>query len=74
MLPDDASARLGSVRDSIARAARIAGRPADDVTLIAISKTHEPEAIRPLIAAGQRICGVLGKANGARVARARLSR
>ncbi len=27
-----------------------------------------------LIAAGQRICGVLGKANGARVARARLSR
>ena len=57
MLPDDASARLGSVRDSIARAARIAGRPADDVTLIAISKTHGPEAIRPLIAAGQRVFG-----------------
>ena len=41
----------------IAHAARIAGRPADCVTLVAVSKTHPPEAIAPLIAAGQRVFG-----------------
>jgi pyridoxal phosphate enzyme (YggS family) len=57
MLPDDASQRLLSVRDRIARAARLAGREPGDVELIAISKTHEADAIRPLIAAGQRVFG-----------------
>jgi pyridoxal phosphate enzyme (YggS family) len=49
--------RLAEVRARIARAARIAGRDPADVTLVAVSKTHGPEAIRPLIAAGQRAFG-----------------
>lgn len=57
MPSDTASARLTAVQDKIARAARIAGRLADGVTLIAISKTHEADAIRPLIQAGQRVFG-----------------
>lgn len=50
-------ARLTAVRDSISAAAKRAERPASDVTLIAISKTHDADAIRPLIAAGQRVFG-----------------
>lgn len=57
MLPDTASARIDAVRQSIARAARISGRASDGVTLVAVSKTHDAEAIRPLIAAGQRVFG-----------------
>jgi pyridoxal phosphate enzyme (YggS family) len=44
--------RLEQVRDRIARASRLAGRSADEVILIAVSKTQGPEAIRPLIEAG----------------------
>jgi PLP dependent protein len=44
---------LDEVRSRIARAARLAGRAPDDVTLVAVSKTHGAEAIRPLIEAGQ---------------------
>ncbi|MCW3834910.1 YggS family pyridoxal phosphate-dependent enzyme [Sphingomonas canadensis] len=57
MLSDDASTRIATVRDRIARAARLAGRKPDSVTLVAISKTHDAPAIRPLIAAGQRVFG-----------------
>ena len=57
MLLDDASKRLTGVQDHIAHAARLAGRVPETVTLIAISKTHDAEAIRPLIAAGQRVFG-----------------
>jgi pyridoxal phosphate enzyme (YggS family) len=49
--------RLEQVEAAIARAARLASRPLADVTLIAVSKTHGPEAIRPLIEAGQREFG-----------------
>jgi hypothetical protein len=52
----DASERLEAVRAGIARAAALARR-APDVTLIAVSKTHDAGAIRPLIAAGQRDFG-----------------
>lgn len=45
--------RLTGVRESIARAARLAGREPGEVTLVAVSKTHGAEAIAPLIAAGQ---------------------
>lgn len=55
--PLGARAALDDVRDRIAAAARLAQRKADDVTLIAISKTHEAAAIAPLIAAGQRVFG-----------------
>lgn len=57
MPQDDASQRLASVRAAIARAATIAGRKPDAVTLIAVSKMHEAAAIRPLITAGQRVFG-----------------
>ncbi|PCD01931.1 YggS family pyridoxal phosphate-dependent enzyme [Sphingomonas spermidinifaciens] len=57
MIEDDAAARLTAVRAEIARAAATAGRKADDVSLIAVSKTHDAPAIRPLIAAGQRHFG-----------------
>ena len=41
----------------IASAAKIAGRKADDVTLIAISKTRSADAILALINQGQRVFG-----------------
>ena len=49
--------QLDSIRTRIAAATRIARRKPDDVTLIAISKTHPAEMIAPLIAAGQRVFG-----------------
>jgi len=54
---ENAAALLGDVNDRIAHAARVAGREAGDITLIAISKTHPAEAIVPLIEAGQRVFG-----------------
>lgn len=53
----DAATRLAHVHERIARAAKVARRDSADVALIAISKTHGPEAIAPLIAAGQRRFG-----------------
>ena len=53
----EAPERLERVRAGIARAAALARRSPDEITLIAVSKTHEAEAIRPLIAAGQRAFG-----------------
>jgi PLP dependent protein len=53
----DASARLAAVHDTIVHAAKVAGRPDDAVTLIAISKTVPAEGIEPLLAAGQRVFG-----------------
>lgn len=49
--------RLREVRQALARAAETADRDPADVTLIAVSKTFEPDAIRAVIAAGQRIFG-----------------
>ncbi|MGK6354225.1 YggS family pyridoxal phosphate-dependent enzyme [Sphingomonas sp. DT-207] len=54
---DDVSQRFAEVREKIARAARLAGRKSNSVELIAVSKMHETVAIRPLIAAGQRVFG-----------------
>ena len=54
---DDAPTRLADVREKIARAARLAGREPDAIELIAVSKTHDADAIRPLLAAGQRVFG-----------------
>lgn len=53
----DPAQALSDVRSRIAHAAKIAQRRAEDVTLIAVSKTHPAEAIIPLIAAGQRVFG-----------------
>jgi hypothetical protein len=49
--------RLQDVRDRIARSARVVGRAPEDVALIAVSKTHGADSIRPLIEAGQREFG-----------------
>lgn len=54
---DTATARLSDIRARIAKAAGTAGRKPGDVMLIAVSKTHDADAIRPLIGAGQRIFG-----------------
>ena len=48
---------LAEIRDRMAQAAKIAGRRAEDVALVAVSKTHPAAAIAPLIAAGQRVFG-----------------
>lgn len=57
MAEDEAQLRLAAVRQSIGAAARLAGRPSESVTLIAISKTHGADAIEPLIRAGQQVFG-----------------
>ncbi|MFK3889589.1 YggS family pyridoxal phosphate-dependent enzyme [Sphingomonas sp. NPDC079357] len=54
MTPDD---RLAALHARIAAAARIARRDPADITLVAVSKTHPIEAIRPLLLAGQRDFG-----------------
>ena len=51
------ASRVAAVRERIARAAARAGRPPDDITLIAVSKTQPPEAIREAFAAGLRHFG-----------------
>ena len=53
----DTADRLTAVRAAIARACRDAGRDPAEVTLVAVSKTHQAEQIEPVIAAGQRVFG-----------------
>jgi PLP dependent protein len=48
---------LSEVRSRIAAAELAAGRPLGAVRLIAVSKTFEAPAIRPVIAGGQRVFG-----------------
>lgn len=48
---------LEELHARIVHVARVAGRNADEITLVAVSKTHPAEAILPLIAAGQRVFG-----------------
>ena len=54
---EQARARRDAVLGAIAKAARLARREPEDAALIAVSKTQDAEAIRPLIAAGQRLFG-----------------
>lgn len=53
----DPAQALADIQSRIAHAARIAGRKAEEITLVAVSKTHAAEAIEPLILAGQRVFG-----------------
>lgn len=53
----DAVTRLHEVRSRIAKAESQAGREAGAVALVAVSKTFEADAIRPVIEAGQRVFG-----------------
>lgn len=52
-----AAAALAEIQSRMKAAARAAGRKADEVTLVAVSKTFPAEAIRPALAAGQRVFG-----------------
>src|SRR5579864_7914717 len=52
-----AETRLAEVGRRIAAACVEAGRDPAGVTLVAVSKTFPPEAIAPVIAAGQRVFG-----------------
>jgi len=54
---DNIDDRLSQVRQRIADAAESAGRPADEVTLVAVSKTFDGAAIQPVIEAGQCLFG-----------------
>ena len=51
------AANLAAVRHRIEAAARAAGRAAEDVTLVAVSKTHPAASVRPALAAGHRAFG-----------------
>ncbi len=53
----DFQARLDEVRAKIASAAEQSGRMASDVTLVAVSKTRPPEAVREAFACGQTVFG-----------------
>ncbi|HEY5166393.1 MAG TPA: YggS family pyridoxal phosphate-dependent enzyme [Pseudolabrys sp.] len=53
----DAATKLAAVRAEMARACRDACRDPAEVALVAVSKTHQAEAIEPVIAAGQRVFG-----------------
>ena len=53
----DPVAALAAVRHDIDVACRDGGRPSQSVTLVAVSKTYGPEAIEPVIGAGQKIFG-----------------
>jgi PLP dependent protein len=52
-----AADRLVSLNSRIAHTAKIAGRDASNIALIAVSKTYDAAAIAPFIAAGQRVFG-----------------
>jgi hypothetical protein len=54
---ESSAGRLTAIREAITRLAALAGREADAVELIAISKTRTAAEIMPLIAAGQRSFG-----------------
>jgi PLP dependent protein len=53
----DPGVRLAAIRGEIARACRDAGRDPAGVTLVAVSKTFNADAVEPVIAGGQRRFG-----------------
>ena len=50
-------ANLKSIQEQIAEAAARSGRRAEEITLVAVSKTHSPEAILEAVDAGQLVFG-----------------
>ena len=48
---------LGLIHDRIAAAASAAGRPAEDVTLVAVSKVQPADRVRAACRAGHRVFG-----------------
>jgi len=53
----DIADRINQVRQRIVQAARRAGRNPDEITLMAVSKTHPPESVIAAYQAGIRIFG-----------------
>ncbi len=53
----DIAANLAWMRERMAAAARRAGRSPDEITLLAVSKTHPLALIEQALAAGQREFG-----------------
>jgi pyridoxal phosphate enzyme (YggS family) len=54
---ETAPQRLKRVRDEIVAAAKAANRSPADVELVAVSKTFDIDAVRPVLVAGQRVFG-----------------
>ncbi|MFL0354947.1 YggS family pyridoxal phosphate-dependent enzyme [Erythrobacter sp. GH1-10] len=54
---ESAASRLAAVRANIERMCKPSRRKPEDITLIAVSKTHPVETIEPLLEAGQRVFG-----------------
>lgn len=54
---NDIAQNLEAVRAQIASAAQKSGRSADEIQLVAVSKTHEAEKVRAAFDAGQEIFG-----------------
>lgn len=54
---ENAATRLETVQANIARICKPARREPEDITLIAVSKTHPVEKITPLLEAGHRVFG-----------------
>ena len=57
LTPSEIAANLARVRARIAQAALRAGREPQDVTLVAVSKTHPAAAVAAALAAGQLVFG-----------------
>ncbi len=57
MSENDLQRRLGAIRERISAAAKRSGRREEDITLIAVSKTHPAEAIRAAFALGVKHFG-----------------
>jgi pyridoxal phosphate enzyme (YggS family) len=56
-MAENLAERLGKVREQIRRAAENVNRNADEIKLVAVSKTHGAEAVKEAIAAGARSFG-----------------
>ena len=54
---DSLEQRLAAVQETVAAAARKSGRSPDDIELVAVSKTHDPDAIRQVADTGQVLFG-----------------
>lgn len=55
--PENPAQRLAQIEGEMAKAAKVAGRASNDITLIAVSKTRSAEEIGPLLEAGHRQFG-----------------
>ena len=56
-MPEPVVSPLAEIRQRIAATAKVARREADEITLVAVSKTQPVEAIHALIVEGQRVFG-----------------